>query len=82
MQHHSHLSRLEHLGIHAMETDRNNPDPLKKSTDDDPNSLALFASPRRINRLATALGLDRYLEIGVETGLTFLQVNCKQKNRR
>jgi len=62
-----------------MKTDENNPKSIEKATDDDHKKLPIAASPRRINRLATALELDRYLEIGVEEGQTFLEVKCNQK---
>ena len=61
-----------------MKTDEKDPGQANKSIEEDHIKLALEASPRRINRLSTALGLDRYLEIGVEEGLTFLQAKCNQ----
>jgi hypothetical protein len=39
----------------------------------------LTHSARRLNHLADSLNCQRYLEIGVETGITFHQVNCPHK---
>jgi hypothetical protein len=36
-------------------------------------------SARRLNNLAVALNAQSYLEIGVESGLTFLNVSCSNK---
>src|SRR6187200_105310 len=36
-------------------------------------------SVRRINQLAAALGATRYLEIGVEDGLTFFNINIPDR---
>jgi hypothetical protein len=43
------------------------------------NSAILQTSPRRLNRLAAALGCRSYLEIGVEMGQTLLQVRVEQR---
>jgi len=79
MPNYPHLSKLDPSTDHAMKTDKNDPSPIEKSADDELKNLILTASSRRINRLTSELGLDRYLEIGVEQGLTFLQVKCKEK---
>ena len=39
-------------------------------------------SVRRINQLAAALGATRYLEIGVEDGLTFFNINIRDRTAR
>lgn len=39
----------------------------------------VFASVRRINRIAEAMGARNYLEIGVETGMTFLALDFETK---
>lgn len=43
------------------------------------SDLPITHSARRLNKLASALKVGRYLEIGVETGITFHQVDCQLK---
>ena len=43
------------------------------------SSLLYSHSVRRLNFLADQLHAEKYLEIGVETGVTFHQINCPKK---
>lgn len=58
--------------------DRENPSGLPPQ-DGGAEAPAVPFSARRLNRLAEALGCRTYLEIGVETGRTFLQVSLAQR---
>lgn len=44
-----------------------------------PSQPSVSSSARRLNRLADALGCRSYLEIGVETGLTLLQIAVPER---